>query len=169
MPPFVKYSGQCSDVTSGLALLPFSWLNSLYITNIIIVKMPQGCCCCCLVTQFVWLFVIPQTVTHQASLSMGFPRQEYKIGLPCPSLGDLSELEFEPMSSALAGRFFTPEPPGNPAPRILGIKLLILLFSRKKKKFLLKPESQETVLELLLIRYIENKIHLPDSIENIHK
>ena len=38
----------------------------------------------------VWLFVIPWTVAHQASLSMGFPRKEYWSGLPRPSPGDLS-------------------------------------------------------------------------------
>ena len=31
-------------------------------------------------------FVTPQTVAHQASLSTGFPRQEYWSGLPCPPL-----------------------------------------------------------------------------------
>ena len=67
--------------------------------------------------------MIPWPVTHQTSLSMGFPRQEYQIGLPCPSLGDLSELDIEPVSSALAGRFFTSEPPLEPsASRILVVK-----------------------------------------------
>ena len=33
--------------------------------------------------------VTPWTVAHQAPLSMGFSRQEYWSGLPCPSLGDL--------------------------------------------------------------------------------
>ena len=33
--------------------------------------------------------MIPWTVAHQASLSMGFPRKEYWSGLPCPSPGDL--------------------------------------------------------------------------------
>ena len=37
----------------------------------------------------VWLFVTPQTVTCQAPLSMGFSRQEYWSGLPCPPPGDL--------------------------------------------------------------------------------
>ena len=31
----------------------------------------------------------PWTVTHQAPLSMGFPRQEYWSGLPFPSPGNL--------------------------------------------------------------------------------
>ena len=39
---------------------------------------------------------------------MGFSRQEYWSGLPCPSPGDLPNLGIEPlMSPALAGRFFT--------------------------------------------------------------
>ena len=33
--------------------------------------------------------VSPWTVTHQAPLSMGFSRQEYWSGLPCPPPGDL--------------------------------------------------------------------------------
>ena len=32
----------------------------------------------------VWLSVTPWTVAHQAPLLMGFPRQEYWCGLPCP-------------------------------------------------------------------------------------
>ena len=38
----------------------------------------------------VWLFVIPLSVAHQASLSMGFLRQEYWSGLPFPSPGESS-------------------------------------------------------------------------------
>ena len=41
---------------------------------------------------------------------MGFSRQEYWSGLPCPSPGDLSDPRIKPvylMSPALAGGFFT--------------------------------------------------------------
>jgi len=41
---------------------------------------------------------------------MGFSRQEYWRGLPCPPPGDLSDLGIEPtslMSPVLAGRLFT--------------------------------------------------------------
>jgi len=41
---------------------------------------------------------------------MGFSRQEYWSGLPCPSSGDLPYPGIEtmsPVSPALAGRFFT--------------------------------------------------------------
>ena len=40
------------------------------------------------------------TVAHQAPLSMGFSRQEYWSGLPCPSLGDLPNPEIKPRSPA---------------------------------------------------------------------
>ena len=43
-------------------------------------------------------------------LSMGFSRQEYWSGLPCPSPGDLPDAGIEPaslMSPDLAGKFFT--------------------------------------------------------------
>ena len=54
------------------------------------------------------------TVARQAPLSMGFPRQEYWSGLPFPSPGDLPDPGIKSMSPALAGRFFTTEPPGKP-------------------------------------------------------
>ena len=50
------------------------------------------------------------TIAHQAPLPMGFSRQEYWNGLPCPSPGDLPDPGIEPtflMSPALAGTFFT--------------------------------------------------------------
>ena len=43
---------------------------------------------------------------------MGFPRQEYWSGVPFPPPGDLPDPETEPTSRALAGGFFTTEPPG---------------------------------------------------------
>ena len=48
---------------------------------------------------------------------MGFSRQEYWNGLPFPSPEDLlypGIIPLSPMSPALAGRFFTTEPPGKP-------------------------------------------------------
>ena len=55
------------------------------------------------------LLVTPWTVAHQAPLSMGFSRQEYWSGLPCPPPGDLPDPGIETVSltsPALAG-FFT--------------------------------------------------------------
>ena len=47
------------------------------------------------------LFATLWTVAHQASLSMGFSRQEYWSGLPFPSPGDLPDPGIEPRSPAL--------------------------------------------------------------------
>ena len=61
------------------------------------------------------MFATPLTVAHWASLSMGFPRQECWSGLPFPSPGNLPDPGTEPMSPALADRFFTAEPPVKPS------------------------------------------------------
>ena len=65
----------------------------------------------------VQFFVIPWTVACQAPLSMGFSRQECSSGLPCPPTRDLpsSGIRPEPPAfPALAGEYFTAEPPGKP-------------------------------------------------------
>ena len=56
------------------------------------------------------LFVTLWAAACQAPLSMGFARQEYWSGLPCPPPGDLPNpgIELESLKSpALAGGFFT--------------------------------------------------------------
>ena len=58
--------------------------------------------------------VTPRTIAHQASLSVGFSRHEYRSGLSFPSPGDLPDPGAERVSPALAGRFLTTEPPGMP-------------------------------------------------------
>ena len=75
-------------------------------------------CCCflglfpvCKLSRFsrVRLFVTLWAVAHQAPLSIGFSRQEYRSGLPCPSPGDLLDpgMELASLASpALPGRFF---------------------------------------------------------------
>ena len=54
-------------------------------------------------------------VARQATLTMGFSRQEYWSGLPFPHPGDLPDPGIEPespVSPAWAGRFFTAGPLG---------------------------------------------------------
>ena len=63
---------------------------------------------------YVQLFCIPWILTPWAPLSMGFPRQKYWSRLPFSSPGDFPNLGIEPVSPALAGGFFTTEPPGKP-------------------------------------------------------
>ena len=64
-----------------------------------------------LVAQWVRLFATLWTVARRASLSMGFSRQEYWSGLPCLPPGELPDPGIEPVSPALAGRFFMSKPP----------------------------------------------------------
>ena len=56
------------------------------------------------------LTAIPWTVACLAPLPLGFSRQDYWSGLPCPSPGDLPDPRIEYvslMAPALAGGFFT--------------------------------------------------------------
>ena len=85
----------------------------------------------------------PRTVVREAPLSMGFPKPEYWSGLPFPSPGHLSHPGIElvsPMSSALAGGFFTTEPPRNThlgrarSATFLHCSLTVLLFKNTDYK-----------------------------------
>ena len=82
--------------------------NKILIINncfvVAVISLPRG----------VQLFVTPWTVTHQVSLSMGFPRQEHWSGLPFPSPGDLPNTGIEPRSPALKTDSLPSEPPGKP-------------------------------------------------------
>jgi len=60
------------------------------------------------------LFATLWTVSYQASLSMGFSKQEYWSGLPFPSPGDLPDPGIEPESPTLEADALTSEPPGKP-------------------------------------------------------
>ena len=61
------------------------------------------------------LFVTPWTVARQTPLSMEFFRQELWSGLPCPPLGDLSNLGTEPTSPALQAGSLPSELPRKPS------------------------------------------------------
>ena len=54
----------------------------------------------------------PQTVTHQALLSVEFSRQEYWSGLPFPPPGDLPNPGIEAGSHELQADSLPSEPPG---------------------------------------------------------
>ena len=74
----------------------------------------------------VLLFVTLWTVACQASLSMGFSRQECWSGLPCPPPGDLCDPGIElmsPVAPACRWILLPVESPGRPqgGPKIAGI------------------------------------------------
>ena len=66
----------------------------------------------CLLSRFgrIWLCATPWTIAHWAPLSVGFSRQEYWSGLPCPPPGDLPDPGWNPHLlhlPALTGGLFT--------------------------------------------------------------
>ena len=67
----------------------------------------------------------PWTVAHQAPLSMGFSRQEYWSGVPCPSPGDLPNPGTEPRSPTLQVDSSPFEPPGKPMDVIFPLKFKV--------------------------------------------
>ena len=60
----------------------------------------------------VWLFATPWTAARQAPLCMGFSRQEYWSGLPCPPPGNLPNPGIESRSLALHVDSLLSEPLG---------------------------------------------------------
>ena len=69
-------------------------------------------CCCWSVAKLCPALCNPVDCSPPGSSVHGFPRQEYWNGLPFLSPGDLPNIRIEPRSPALAGGFFTTEPPG---------------------------------------------------------
>ena len=65
-------------------------------------------------------------VAPRSPLSMGFSRQEYWSGLPCPSPGALSDPEIEHGSPALQADSLPSELPGEPLISV-GTDTLLLL------------------------------------------
>ena len=83
--------------------------------------------CCASHFSHVWLFATPWTVTHQALLSMGFPRQECWSGLPFSSPGDLPDSVIEPRSPALQADSLVSELPGKPQDKIYTYQIRCLV------------------------------------------
>ena len=82
-------------------------------------KVIQLCAyaCVCVFSHLVVADSLQLVVCHPP-LSMEFSRQEYWSGLPSSPPGDLPGPGIQPTSPvvpALAGRFFTAEPPGKPS------------------------------------------------------
>ena len=103
-------AGEISSSKTFVCLSIYSLLNTCVCV----------CVCVCVhacthVISFVLFFQTPWTVVSQAPLSMGFSRQEYWSGLPFSLPRNLPNEGIEPaspMSPALAGGFFTTDPPG---------------------------------------------------------
>ena len=87
------------------ALLLLLWTHEeFHIRTFKILRKLTHCMCACVLSH---VSVTPGTVAHQAPLSMGFSRQEYWSGLPCPPPGDPPHPGMDRVSPALAAGFFT--------------------------------------------------------------
>ena len=86
-------------------------------------------CVCVLVAQLCPTLCDPMDYSPQAPLSMGFFRQEYWSGLPCPPPRDLPEPGIEPRSPALQADSLQSEPPGNPSLSIIVLKMTYFIIS----------------------------------------
>ena len=76
-------------------------------------------CVCAKLLSHVCLFATLWTVARHVPWSMGFSRQGYWSGLPCPSLGDLPDPGIQPSSPALQADSLPSEPPGRPLLSVL--------------------------------------------------
>ena len=122
--PDIIYNSQ--DTETAWVLIS-GWM---YKENVVYVQWNT---CCCAVTKSCPTLCNPMDCTCQAPLSMGFSRQEYWSGLSFPPPEDLLDPWTEPtspVSPALAGRFFTAEPPG----KLLNKYYLNRKIKIKKKK-----------------------------------
>ena len=84
-------------------------MSEIFIQIKLILHSVLGCMCAKSL-QSCLIVCNPVDCSHQAPLSMGFSRQEYWCGLPCPPPGDLPDPGIKPaslMSPALTGGFFT--------------------------------------------------------------
>ena len=88
-------------------------VHSIIVTSANAVRLSKG------LRKKVKLLVTLDSATHgpahRAPLSMGFSRQEYWSGLPCPFPVDLSNLGIKPRSPALQVDSLLSEPPVKPS------------------------------------------------------
>ena len=94
-------------------------------------------CVCAQLLSFVCLFETLWVGAHQVPLSMEFSRQEYQVGLPFPTPEDLPDPGIKLLSlaaHALAGEFFTAEPPEFYKPSFNFITCQFVVHTLKQKK-----------------------------------
>ena len=125
-----KRCGPCPLLIYSLATSASKDVYRYFLSKLWVVKMtlPNSNMHVCMLSHFscVWLFGILWTIVHQSPLPMGFSRQKYWNGLPCPLPGDLPHPGIKPeslMSPALAGGFLPLVPPGKPNSNLMELNL----------------------------------------------
>ena len=93
-------------------------------------------CCSVLSCSVVYDPLTPWTIAPQALLSLGFSRQEYWSGLPCPPSGDLPNPGIKPRFPALQVDSLPSEPPDKPKNTGVGsLSLLHGIFPTQASKW----------------------------------
>ena len=104
-------------------MVPFGTAEEAGAQLNVLSKVMHACMCTRSLSR-VRVFATLQTVAHQASLSMGFSRQEYCSGLLCPPPGDFPDPGLEPKSlTSPQGHIANSKALTHPAP---GFRPLIL-------------------------------------------
>ena len=88
----------CESLQSFTSVLRQAWRASVrvvYADDPQLTTVQRNTLCCCLVAQL-YLTLLRPHGDHQAPLSMGFSRQEYRSGLLFPSPGDFPNPESNP-------------------------------------------------------------------------
>ena len=95
--------------------------------------------------------------SHQAPPSMGFSRQEYWSGVPCPPPEDFPdpEIKLTLLGLCIAGRFFTTEPKGKPFRHMEGHLNTPLMFERSSMG---KNDRKTAILEKNFIEMRNKKV-----------
>ena len=75
-------------------------------------RAPLRVCAVVIFAQLCLTLFNPMDTAHQPALSMGFSRQEYWSGLPCPPPGELSDPGIKPGSLAFQADSSPTEPQG---------------------------------------------------------
>ena len=122
----------------------------------------------------VWLFATPWIVACKAPLCMGFSRQEYWSGLPCPPPGDLPNPGIEPrLLWLLPCIFFTAGLLGKPLSKVVYIKnntvlscfsrvqLLVTLWTVAPPGSSVHGISQARILQLVAISFSREGLAKP--------
>ena len=120
-------------------------------------------CCVLSSLSLVRLFATPWVIACQAPLSIGFSRQEYWSGLPCPLPGDLPNPGIKPRSPILQANSLPSEPPGKPKSTAVGSPP----FSRDLLNPGIKPGSPALQADSLLPE-LAHKIHIGYQLQNFH-
>ena len=124
-----------------MSSLPWGWNTLQLLFRLALTQLSVNITSSCKFSMYEWgrfsCIQLPSTVwttAYQAPLSMGFSRQEYWSGLPCPPPGDLpvDQTRISWVSSTGRERFFTtsaylPGKPPNWTSKVVSQYLVLLL------------------------------------------